>query len=78
MQELSLLIVLILRKGAVSAEEGEPLLIPINMRDGSLLCVGKGNEEWNYSAPHGAGRLMSRSKAKDHLHIFLFLLILYS
>lgn len=56
---------MILRKGAVSAEKGETLLIPINMRDGSLLCVGKGNENWNYSAPHGAGRLMSRSKAKE-------------
>ena len=47
---------MILRKGAVSARKGEPLLIPINMRDGSLLCVGKGNDEWNQSAPHGAGR----------------------
>jgi RNA-splicing ligase RtcB len=56
---------MILRKGAVSAEKGEILLIPINMRDGSLLCIGKGNEDWNYSAPHGAGRLMSRSKAKE-------------
>jgi RNA-splicing ligase RtcB len=56
---------MILRKGAVSAENGETLLIPINMRDGSLLCVGKGNANWNYSAPHGAGRLMSRSKAKE-------------
>ncbi|MCI8554096.1 MAG: RtcB family protein [Clostridiales bacterium] len=55
---------MILRKGAVSAQEGERLLIPINMRDGSLLCTGKGNEDWNYSAPHGAGRLMSRSEAK--------------
>ena len=55
---------MILRKGAVSAREGELLLIPINMRDGSLLCVGKGNPDWNYSAPHGAGRLMSRSEAK--------------
>lgn len=55
---------MILRKGAVSARKGEKLLIPINMRDGSLICVGKGNEEWNYSAPHGAGRLMSRSQAK--------------
>ena len=54
----------ILRKGAVSAKKGEKLLIPINMRDGSLLCVGKGNEEWNFSAPHGAGRLMSRAQAK--------------
>jgi tRNA-splicing ligase RtcB (3'-phosphate/5'-hydroxy nucleic acid ligase) len=57
----------ILRKGAVSAENGETILIPINMRDGSLLCTGKGNEDWNYSAPHGAGRLMSRSKAKQVL-----------
>ena len=56
---------MILRKGSVSAENGETLLIPINMRDGSLLCVGKGNEDWNYSAPHGAGRLYSRSKAKE-------------
>lgn len=55
---------MILRKGAVSAKEGEKLLIPINMRDGSLICIGKGNEDWNYSAPHGAGRLMSRTKAK--------------
>lgn len=58
---------MILRKGAVSAEEMELLLIPINMRDGSLLCLGKGNHNWNYSAPHGAGRLMSRSKAKEML-----------
>ena len=56
---------MILRKGAVSARLGEKLLIPINMRDGSLICTGKGNEDWNYSAPHGAGRLMSRSKAKE-------------
>lgn len=55
---------MILRKGAVSAKEGELLLIPINMRDGSLLCRGKGNPDWNFSAPHGAGRLMSRSEAK--------------
>ncbi|MGI6730799.1 MAG: RtcB family protein [Anaerovoracaceae bacterium] len=54
---------MILRKGAVSAKSGEKLLIPINMRDGSLICIGKGNEDWNYSAPHGAGRLMSRSQA---------------
>lgn len=58
---------MILRKGAVSAESGERLLIPINMRDGSLICIGKGNPDWNYSAPHGAGRLMSRSKAKELL-----------
>ncbi len=56
---------MILRKGAVSAQMGEKLLIPINMRDGSLICAGKGNEDWNYSAPHGAGRLMSRSQAKE-------------
>ncbi len=56
---------MILRKGAVSAKAGEKLLIPINMRDGSLICVGRGNEDWNCSAPHGAGRLMSRSKAKE-------------
>ena len=55
---------MILRKGAVSAKKGEPLLIPINMRDGSLLCEGKGNPDWNYSAPHGAGRLVSRAEAK--------------
>ena len=55
----------ILRKGAVSARAGERLLIPINMRDGSLICTGKGNEDWNCSAPHGAGRLMSRSQAKQ-------------
>ncbi len=56
---------MILRKGAVSAKAGERLLIPINMRDGSLICVGKGNEDWNFSAPHGAGRLMSRTEAKQ-------------
>ena len=56
---------MILRKGAVSAQVGEKLLIPINMRDGSLICIGKGNPDWNYSAPHGAGRLMSRSAAKQ-------------
>lgn len=55
---------MILRKGAISARDGELVLIPINMRDGSLLCLGKGNPDWNYSAPHGAGRLMSRSEAK--------------
>ncbi|MDR0587618.1 MAG: RtcB family protein [Burkholderiales bacterium] len=54
---------MILRKGAVSAKSGERLLIPINMRDGSLICVGKGNDDWNQSAPHGAGRLLSRSAA---------------
>lgn len=54
---------MILRKGAVSAQKGEKLLIPINMRDGSLICIGRGNEDWNYSAPHGAGRLYSRNQA---------------
>lgn len=58
---------MILRKGAVSAQKNELLIIPMNMRDGSLLCRGKGNPEWNFSAPHGAGRLMSRSKAKEHI-----------
>ncbi|MBQ8497580.1 MAG: RtcB family protein [Clostridia bacterium] len=58
---------MILRKGAVSAKAGEKLLIPINMRDGSLLCVGKGNPDWNCSAPHGAGRLMSRRTAREQL-----------
>lgn len=56
---------MILRKGSVSAQADERLLIPINMRDGSLICTGKGNPDWNYSAPHGAGRLMSRSVAKE-------------
>lgn len=56
---------MILRKGSISAQLGEKVLIPMNMRDGSLICIGKGNEDWNYSAPHGAGRLMSRSQAKD-------------
>lgn len=58
---------MILRKGAVSAQDGEKLIIPMNMRDGSLICVGKGNSDWNYSAPHGAGRLMSRAKAKESI-----------
>ena len=57
----------IVRKGAVSAKKDEMLLIPINMRDGSLICIGKGNEDWNCSAPHGAGRLLSRTDAKDKL-----------
>lgn len=60
---------MILRKGSVSAQEGEILLIPINMRDGSLLCRGKGNEDWNFSAPHGAGRLMSRGAAKREFSV---------
>lgn len=60
---------MILRKGAVSAKKGEKLLIPINMRDGSLVCTGKGNPEWNYSAPHGAGRLYSRKAAKEKFEL---------
>ena len=55
----------IVRKGAVSAKKGEKLLIPINMRDGSLICIGKGNPEWNCSAPHGAGRMFIRNAAKE-------------
>ena len=62
----------ILRKGAVSARAGEKLLIPINMRDGSLICIGKGNEDWNCSAPHGAGRLMSRGEAKQSFTVSEF------
>lgn len=58
---------MILRKGAIAAHKDEKVLIPINMKDGSVLAYGKGNPEWNYSAPHGAGRLMSRTKAKESL-----------
>ena len=60
---------MILRKGAIAAHAGEKVLIPINMRDGSILAVGKGNPEWNYSAPHGAGRLMSRRAARETLSL---------
>jgi len=60
---------MMLRKGAVSAKAGEKLLIPINMRDGSLICMGKGNVDWNSSAPHGAGRLMSRTEAAKQLSL---------
>jgi RNA-splicing ligase RtcB len=60
---------MILRKGAIAAHKGEKVLIPINMRDGSVLAVGRGNPEWNMSAPHGAGRLMSRTKAKEDLSL---------
>ena len=60
---------MILRKGAIAAHEGEKVLIPINMRDGSILAVGRGSPEWNYSAPHGAGRLMSRGKARGTLDL---------
>ncbi len=63
---------MILRKGAVSAQKGEKLIIPINMRDGALICIGKGNAEWNFSAPHGAGRLFSRGKAKTELSLTEF------
>lgn len=63
---------MILRKGAVSAELGEKLIIPINMRDGSLICIGKGNDDWNRSAPHGAGRLMSRTAAKNSFTVSEF------
>lgn len=59
----------IIRKGAVSAKSGEKLLIPINMRDGSLICIGKGNEDWNCYAPHGTGRLFSRTEAKDRFTV---------
>lgn len=60
---------MILRKGAIAAHKGEKVLIPINMRDGSVLAIGRGNPEWNMSAPHGAGRLMSRTKAKEDLSL---------
>lgn len=63
---------MILRKGSVSAQAGEKLIIPMNMRDGSLICIGKGNTDWNYSAPHGAGRLMSRSEAKQSISMSEF------
>lgn len=60
---------MILRKGAIAAHKGEKVLIPLNMRDGSILAIGKGNEEWNFSAPHGAGRAMSRMQAKATLNM---------
>lgn len=60
---------MILRKGAIAAHKGEKVLIPINMRDGSVIAVGKGNPDWNFSAPHGAGRIMSRAKAKEEINI---------
>lgn len=59
----------IIRKGATSAQDGERLVIPLNMKDGSLICMGKGNADWNFSAPHGAGRIMSRSKAKQMIDV---------
>lgn len=63
---------MILRKGAIAAHEGERVLIPINMRDGSILGVGKSNPDWNYSAPHGAGRIMSRHEAREKLSVEVF------
>lgn len=60
---------MILRKGSVSAQKGEKILIPINMRDGSLICIGKGNPDWNYSAPHGAGRILSRKESRNTLSV---------
>ena len=59
----------IIRKSAISAKKGERVLIPLNMRDGSIIGVGKGNEDWNNSAPHGAGRLMSRAKARESIDL---------
>lgn len=60
------------RKGAISAKKGEKVLIPINMRDGCIIGIGKGNEDWNWSAPHGAGRIMSRAKARETLSLDTF------
>lgn len=60
---------LMLRKGATSAQKGEALIVPLNMRDGSILATGLGNPAWNYSAPHGAGRILSRSKAKAQISL---------
>lgn len=62
----------IVRKGAISARKGEKVIIPINMRDGSIIAIGKGNEDWNNSAPHGAGRLMSRTEAKQKIDLAAF------
>jgi RNA-splicing ligase RtcB len=63
----------ILRKGAISAQTNEKVIIPMNMRDGSLICMGKGNPDWNCSAPHGAGRIMSRSQAKENVTLNEFI-----
>ena len=60
---------MILRKGSISAQKGERMLIPINMRDGALICIGRGTPEWNCSAPHGAGRILSRKTAQDTLTV---------
>ncbi len=62
----------IIRKGAISAYKNEKVLIPINMRDGSILAIGKGNPDWNYSAPHGAGRIMSRNEARKNINLNIF------
>ena len=59
----------IIRKGSIAAYEGQKCIIPLNMRDGSLICVGKGNPDWNFSAPHGAGRIMSRSQAMQAISL---------
>jgi RNA-splicing ligase RtcB len=61
-----------LRKGATSAHHGQKLIIPLNMRDGALICYGRGNEDWNYSAPHGAGRKLTRSEAKEKINLANF------
>ena len=63
---------MMVRKGAVSAKKGERLLIPLNMRDGALICTGLGNDEWNQSAPHGAGRLYSRKETENHFTLSAF------
>ena len=63
---------IIIRKGATPAYAGQQVLIPLNMRDGCLLCVGKGNHDWNYSAPHGAGRLISRKKAYETISMEMY------
>lgn len=60
---------MILRKGAISAQTGERVILPLNMRDGSVIAIGKGNPDWNYSGPHGAGRSMSRSQARRQLNL---------
>ena len=60
---------MILRKGSISARKGERVIIPMNMRDGSLICTGKGNPDWNCSAPHGAGRLLSRAEANKRISL---------
>ena len=63
----------LLRKGAIDASEGRKLVIPFNMRDGIAICVGKGNEQWLNSAPHGGGRIMSRAQAKKQIALDEFI-----